>query len=232
MKEERKFDNYVRDSEKVHTNRVLSDIKLVHPELDKKQSNRNKIKKRLAWIVPFATIAVCTAIIIPCVLLNDKNIGKNPDTDNRYGYQIGDYNTRVVNSTIKEYNEQTGSELLYLDWYDVCVDGKTGCVTREYFDVKTDERLGFLETMMHEEKEIAMELSVVFNDNSLQRLAADIESCKIEAKINNVDVFWVKRNDNFIGTFLWNKNRYFLNLTYAPDENALFEIVEEILTKK
>ncbi len=77
-----------------------------------------------------------------------------------------------------------------------------------------------------------MELSVVFNDNSLQRLAADIESCKIEAKINNVDVFWVKRNDNFIGTFLWNKNRYFLNLTYAPDENALFEIVEEILTKK
>lgn len=71
-------------------------------------------------------LAVCLAIVLPITLL-DKAVP--PPSQSRYTYTYSNLSKYNLGLTIKEYAEQNGADILYIDWYEKTDE----CVTTKYF---------------------------------------------------------------------------------------------------
>ncbi len=84
----------------------------------KRRQRRKRLAVRLCSVAAaFVLVAVCLSVVLPIVLNNDSVVR----------YSDADITYLSAEFTLKEYSQQHGSEILYLDWYEDIHDAIKGC---------------------------------------------------------------------------------------------------------
>lgn len=232
MREERKLNKAIKQDGINTQSEILEELKRRYPQYveqsDKKQAPARK--RILAFISAIATVVVCVAIVVPCVvLLPNRNSGAgNGGKDNiRYCTQE-EYEKNDADYTIGEYRENHNLHFLYFDWYEVGEDFNTYCYTSN-----ADNEILCLEeqTYLPQSNEF-VQLSITRANVYLSEFDQPIKKCKNEHVYKNHLLKW-SVNDTASTCILENNGyRYFIQILQGQDENRLFELVAELLETK
>lgn len=226
MFEERKLRKLLEKDCEERRERNLQRLKELHPELfppKEKAVKKEFNKKWLGLIVPTASVAVGLAIILPVVLVGNDVVVPPQPTD-RY-CSSSEYSLVQVEETIKQYNERSGKQYCYFDWYDVSED----IYSNHYVDNVTDEVLGVFESMYNTELEIAVGLKATPKNIYLETLEVKDGIIKNEVTINDDVVNWNIIESDIMCTVVHGDYRYYVTLFYSNDETQLFSLIEELL---
>ncbi len=228
MSIEDKFHKLIQTHGQKERDSILKDIYAQMPELAPKSKpvkKRMSLRQKLFISMPIVAVGVCAAIVLPCVLIDNNPQTSIPTT---YKYVLGvDYETKTENaSTIKEYNEKQGAELLYFDWYEAVEE----IITVNYVRKNAKEVLSIKENAITLNGEESITLAVVKNNFELD-VYSGYSVCSGTHNIGEVTVKWYSatNNNNAMGFFEHNGYRYYITLEWSADENRLFELVNELL---
>lgn len=202
----------------------------LHGRLDISQTEEPQPNKR-RWCFDVKTAvlgavgicAVCLAIVLPIALRNEPT---NTPTSNRYYYSETEFSSDDLGCTIKEYSEQTGKDILYLDWYDLVEVS----VTKKFFlkDNKSDI-IYITEDLYHGETGDHVYLAVTEERNHVQTLDIIQDSCFYNDEYNNVNIKWSYDMLHSRAYFEYNGYKYYVQLFMPDTEEAILDIVKEIL---
>lgn len=226
MREEDKLYKAIKQDGIDTQSEILEELKRRYPQYVEQSNSQNVSvgKRKIAIISALATVAVCLAIVLPCVLL----LPNHDDGDNiRYCAQ-GEYEKSSVQYTIGEYREQSGLKFLYFDWYEQGED----CSTSFYISNSGDEVLCWEESIYLIQSNEFVQLSITKDNVYLSAFDFNIKSCDEEHVVDNHTVKWAVIGDVALSIFEDNGYRYFIQIEEGQDENRLFELVAELLETK
>lgn len=205
----------------------------LHSRLDLSQTEEPLPKKRrrffdvkTAVLGAVSICAVCLAIVLPIALRNEP---LNTPTPNRYYYSASEFSSDDLGFTIKEYSAQEGKNILYIDWYDLAEVS----VTKKFFleDNKNDI-IYITEDLYHSETGNHVYLAVTEEQNYIDTLDLIRDSSLYNYEYNNVNINW--SYDMLISRayFEYNGYKYYVQLFEPTTEEAILDIVKEILDNK
>ena len=233
MNDRRKFDRLARNSGAKERDKLIDGIRSQCSDVCQKRKRRTLTGGRLTVLLSSCAVAVCAAIILPCVLLLGGNGGNggNGDngggTDNRY-CSAADVETQPSQYTIKQYGEQFNESILYLDWYDVPNVCTTNIITLK----ETDEQIGIDETIINISTLESVRIQLIkwnFYIDTLDEIAKMCDSNKI---LDGVKIEWIQAGGDFSAVFVNDSYRYYVTYSGSDDEARFFEIIAEMLEAK
>ena len=190
------------------------------PQQDEEQikSTRRGFRLKAVALGIAAMCAVCLAIVLPISLRNNAPTLSN----NRYTYSVDDCLADNMGLTIKEYSEQTGKNILYIDWYDIAEE----CLTKKYFlPDKEDEIIYITEDLLNGETGDHVRLSIVSTNTSIDELDTFRDFCTLNYKFNGIIIYWVYNFDISRAYFEYSGYKYYLRLDYPMSEQSILDIV-------
>ncbi len=204
--------------------RVLSRIKgelakEAPPTVARKKLSFKKIASIAAAAVVTLGIGVFSAIYF------SKQGGVNtPKDENRY-CASNEYSEMSTELTLKEYALQTEQNILYFDWYENAAELRNK--TYEMNDTK--EVICFKEEMLNIQTGTYINLYVTDDKTELEELSA-YNMCVSENTILNIKVNYVYKRAEGLVKFEYNGYRYYLRVDMPQSEQAMFALVEELLS--
>ncbi len=200
----------------------------LHSRLNLSQTDEPQTKNRRRFFdVKTAVLgavgisAVCLAIVLPIALRNEPS-----NTTDRYYTSDSEFSRADLGCTLKEYSEQTGKDILYLDWYE------TGgaYVTKKYFlkDNKNDI-IYITEDLYNGETGYDIYFAVTEERNHVDVLDLIQSLCPNKYEYNNINIVWSYNEAVSKACFEYNGYKYYIQLFYPTTEEAIFDIVKQIL---
>ena len=230
MSIEKKFHKLIQSHGKEERDAILADIYARMPELAPKSKPAKKFAKRNMWFAigtPVAA-ALCLAVVLPCVLIDDKPQTGFPNASYKYA-QGTDYSIKNHDAvTINGYNAQYGTDIKMFDFYAYAEN----VVTVNFVHNKTSEVLGIQEEIIPDGANEKITLAATKQNVYLDSLENAFVNCTETYKINTVEVNWACATDlkeKLLGVFEDSGYRYYITLEWNNDENRLFELVAELL---
>lgn len=230
MSIEKKFHKLIQSHGREERDAILADIYARMPELAPKSKPAKKFAKRNMWFAigtPVAA-ALCLAVVLPCVLIDDKPQTGFPNASYKYA-QGTDYSIKNHDAvTINNYNAQYGTDIKMFDLYAYAEN----VVTVNFVHNKTSEVLGIQEEIIPDGATEKITLAATKQNVYLDSLENAFASCSSLYSIGNTEIKW--NNDGNVleelrGVFEYAGYRYYITLEWNNDENRLFELVAELL---
>lgn len=185
---------------------------------------QNLFKKpaHLVACLSTAVAVVCLAIILP-IALNDG--GGTPTPPNRY--TSGHDSDRLdMDCTLKEYAQQNGLSMLYVDWYDIADNVNTALYVNPS---DHDDVYYYEEFITHAETGYTVYLDVTDLFTRVDILERFEFNCDNEEIIKGVSVHWYGDNVTSRACFEYGDYRYFVELLFHPAKDIVLEIVQSML---
>ncbi|MDE5592638.1 MAG: hypothetical protein K2I75_01755 [Clostridiales bacterium] len=232
MREENKLNKLIKQDGIDTQSDILEELKRRYPQYVEQSGNKRVTarKRKFAFISAIAAVAVCVAVIVPCVVLlpnRNDGIGSGGKENIRYCTQ-SEYEKSNVQYTIGEYRENNNLNFLYFDWYDFGDEFNTYCYTSH----SDNEVLCLEEQAYLPEKDEFVQLSITKANVYLSTFDSTISNCTNEQTIGNHTVKWRVKGEEATCVFEDDGYRYFIQVKPAEDENRLFELVTELLETK
>ncbi|MDE6618481.1 MAG: hypothetical protein K2K13_05610 [Clostridiales bacterium] len=205
----------------------------LHSRLDISQTEEPQPEKRrrffdvkTAVLGAVSICAVCLAIVLPIALRNEPT---NTPPSDRYYYSESEFSRADLGCTIKDYSEQTGKDILYIDWYDLA----EASVTEKVFlkDNKKDI-IYITEDLYHRETGDHVYLAVTEEHNHVKTLDIIRDSCFWNYEYNNVNIKWSYDSLHSRAYFEYNGYKYYVQWFMPDTEEGILDIVKEILDNK
>lgn len=166
--------------------------------------------------------AVCLAIVLPISLRKD---APTAPSQNSFNYVAADFAKDNLGLTIKEYAEQTGKNILYLDWYDIADE----CVTTKYFlPTDKDNIIYIAEEILNGETGDHIFIDVAAENNSIDELDAVAETCIRDYEYKNTNIKWSYTLSTSRAYFEYKGYKYYLQLSEPMSEQAILDIIKEM----
>lgn len=187
---------------------------------------QNLFKKPYRLIASIsAAVAVCLAIVLPVTLNNSGGTPTPPPQSDRFlsgekKYKIG------LDCNLKEYAQQNGLSMLYVDWYDIADNVDTALYVNPddhddvyYFsehitDGETGERVYLYVTDL---------FTRIDSFDRFLRLGNQVTIT------NGVSIHWYGNDKHSSAYFEYGDYRYFVELMYPFAEDSILEIVQSML---
>ena len=193
------------------------------PQAEESQPNKRRrfFNVKTAVFGAVSICAVCLAIVLPIVLHNEPS-----NTPDRYYYSESEFSSDDLGCTIKEYAEQAGKDILYLDWYDT--DG--AYITEKHFlkDNKNDI-IYITEELYNGETGDQVYLAVTEKQNYVDTLDLIQDSCVYNYEYNNININWSYDMITSRAYFEYNGYKYYVRLFEPTSEEAILDIVKDML---
>lgn len=197
----------------------------LHRDLDLSQAEEPQAKrKRFLNVKTFALgflgiCAVCLAIVLPISLRS----APQEQPEDRYR-SSAELTSSVLGCTIKEYGEQTGKSILYVDWYDV-----SDCVSKKYYLPEDEDDIVYLyENYFNDETGDVVKLSVVDLHTHVDTIEASVLYLDQQYEYNNVNIKWSGTSACSRAFFQYGEYRYYVELEYPTSEDAVLDIVKNM----
>ena len=192
------------------------------PQKERQIKSRRKISlKALAFGIA-GMCAVCLAIVLPISLYNNTT----PSSQDKFTYAAVDFLYDDLGLTIKEYSEQTGKNLLYIDWYDVADE----CVTTKYYlPDKEDDIIYIAEDLINGETGDCVWFAVVETNVFIDELETVRDICDMSYEYNNTQINWSYNINISRAYFVYQGYKYYFKLDYPTSEQAILDIVKDML---
>ena len=117
------------------------------------RKRRQQLSIRLSSIAVALIFVVTLSIVLPIVLQPEETILRYNDSNIQF---------ETVEYTLKEYAQNTGENILILDWYDTA----DTCNTKRYFDVNNIDTTVFMQEFFDYEG-LSVELSALKNNDKI-----------------------------------------------------------------
>ncbi len=204
--------------------RVLSRIK---GELAKETPStvaRKKLSfKKIASIAAAAVVTLGVGIF-SAVYFTRQGGTPAPKDENRY-CASSEYSEIATDLTLKEYALQTEQDILYFDWYENAAE-----LRNKTFEINdTKEVICFKEEMFNTNTGAYIKLYVTDNKTDLEELAF-FNNCINENAVSNIKVNYIYTRAEGRVKFEYNGYRYYLRVDMPQSEQAMFALVEELLS--
>ena len=168
-----------------------------------------------------ALVAVCLIIAIPIMLKN------NERSSMRY-CSISDCIPKDIDCTVKDYAADKGLPLLYIDWYDKAET----IITRLLVNKDDEDDIIYIHELIQDgETGDIVDLAIVEQNIIVDSLAFYDEACTRTTTISNISVDWYYRNRVSAAIFKFNGYKYYIVLDEPMEEEAVLQIVEEMLNR-
>lgn len=197
----------------------------LHRDLDLSQAEEPQAKrKRFLNVKTFALgflgiCAVCLAIVLPISLRS----APQEQPEDRYR-SSAELTFSDLGCTIKEYGEQTGKSILYIDWYDV-----SEYVSKKYYLPEDENDIVYLcEQMVHLDLGYEVTLSVTDVHTHVDALDLNAGSLDREYEYKNVNIKWGIASDSTSAFFEKDGYKYYVELEYPTSEDAVLDIVKNM----
>ena len=184
--------------------------------------SRRKVSLKAVAFGIAGMCAVCLAIVLPISLYNNTTT----PSQEKFTYAAVDFLYSDLGLTLKEYSEQTGKNILYIDWYDIVDD----CVTTKYFlPDKESDIIYIAEDLYNGETGDHVRLSVIDFNINVDRLNDIKDLCVQNYEYNDINIDWVYNIDASRAYFEYNGYKYYVRLDYPMSEQAILDIVKDML---
>ncbi len=216
MRVEKKFHKLIQKQGAEHRALLLEKIRenIKDDNIEKKPPAPRKKSKKHLWgiIAPVAAAAAC-AVIIPCALL----LGKDDGTE--YYSDGGDYTLSTTDKTLKQYNEEFGTNYLYYDLYDVADDMYDG------FIVPTGggSAIGMTERIIVLQNGWNIDMNVVDSEVSTESFEHFEETCSNLDTSFGFEIKWAVSEKDVRCTFIYEDNKYYIKFYGEKDEAFFFD---------
>ena len=183
-------------------------------------------KRKTRWAIVFAPICaclVCLAIILPFALKPEPSA---PEI--RYCYS-DDYFLSPAETTVKEYSESSGKNLLYIDWYDIAEEVQTMWHVHKN---NPDDRICLEETLANGETGEIVVLQIVETNVEIDYLVSLQSSLKDTYEYNGVTIKYHTDVDGGTASFVYGNYKYFIETDNVSEERSVLDIAENMLDKK
>lgn len=211
------IDEYKEDSdalyERIHE-QVESSI-VQHAQVKKK---RKKIMSSVFSVATAFILIVCLAIVLPIVL--------QQEGDDTIRYNGTNIQSEVVNYTLKDYIQNLGEPILYLDWYDTA----DVVSTTRYYDVDNVETTVYMQEYLFNEG-YSVELSVLKNNDKIvvETLEVEWDAPKYTSTKDGVSITYQLFRDKCNTKFEYEGYTYYLNfLDSAELEDFIIPTIESM----
>lgn len=169
-----------------------------------------------------AMCAVCLAIVLPISLREDT--APKP-LQKKYTYSAAALSVDNLGLTIKEYSEQTGKNILYIDWYDIADE----CTTKKYFlPDKKDNIIYISEDLLNGETGDYVWLAVVETNIFIDELETIPDVCDLSYEYNSTKIHWSYNTDVSRAYFEYGGYKYYLKIEYPMSEQAILDIIKDM----
>ena len=168
-------------------------------------------------------IAVSIAIVLPISL---RKSAPAPHSQQRYTYNAADFDQGDLGLTVREYAEQIGKNILYLDWYDNADE----YVTTKYFLPNEEDKIIYIsEDIYNGETGDHVRFSFVDNNIDVDYLEEFKESCKLNYEYNNMIISWGCESTIVSRAYFeYNDYKYYVQLFEPMSDQAVLDIVKEM----
>lgn len=145
------------------------------------------------------------------------------ENEGRYFTAVS-YDAVTTETTLKEYAEDIGKNLLYFDWY-----AETDHLKDYVWQLKdTQEIICFNEEIVDVETGSLVYIFVLEADIQVESFSLD-ESTDRKSEINGISVDWREMSTRAYANFEYEGYRYYLRVKDPADENYILTLVEELL---
>ena len=166
--------------------------------------------------------AVVIGVFAAWGFLSLKN-GPNDDNKGRY-FTSQSYEKVNTQSTLKDYAQEIGKDLLYFDWYT-----ETDYLKNQAWQLKdTQEIICFQEEIIDINTGCKVEIFVMEADTEIEGLDF-VEETDKNSKIKEVEIDWRYSRFSAYADFEYEDYQYYLRVDEPIDENHILTLVEELL---
>ena len=180
--------------------------------------------RKIAWVTSLASVCaclICLAIILPFVVKTEE-----PTPPAKRYCVMSDYVLAPAESTVKEYSESSGKNLLYIDWYDIADDVQTMWIVHR--DDASD-RICLEETLVNGETGDMVVLRITDVNTEVDYYVTLMERCEKDCDYNGVEIKWHNDVKSSVATFEHDGYRYIIELKDPMDEQDILDIAESML---
>ncbi|MCH5161603.1 MAG: hypothetical protein J1G04_06190 [Clostridiales bacterium] len=232
MREEKQFKKIVEEKLSPLYGDIKKELEGEFPEMfeDKKEKAKRADKRKKTAIGFLAAVAVCCAVILPCALLlpreDNSNIhyGGGGDLGNSGGApQPTSYHVVDSDLTIKEYNEEYGTDILHFDFYD----DASSCTTKLYVDNRTDEMFCIEERMVSVS---VGTVTLMSEENGAEESVVGeyVYKCTLTQELDFGELKYIVTGGNVYGLFEYGNRRYGVTLENETNAQRLFELLKNL----
>lgn len=220
---EYKIDNAIEGVNRERKEELRVQLRL---DLDLSQTEEPQVKSRRfinvkTFALGFAGIcAVCLAIVLPISL---RTVPQEQSPERFSSTTQLTYSD--LGCTLKEYGEQTGKNLLYVDWYDVAGE----LVTEKYYLPENKDRTIYLSEYIYNE-ETGDQLLFRITDmyTHVDYLDAFRNVCLNDYEYNNVKMKLGADSGETRAFFEYDGYNYYVSLQYPTSADDIFYVIEKI----
>ena len=227
MSRERKFHELIEQQNREEKDVVWAKIQQKEAEREKEKSAPVSPKLRsFCWRKWMPILASSlTAVVIGgfatwgFLSLND---GKN-DNKGRY-FTSQSYEIVATQTTLKDYAQDIGKDLLYFDWYEE-TDYLQDVVWRLN---DTQEIICFQEEIIDINTGCKVKLHALEADTEIEDLSRDMETDR-KSEIGEIPIDWNYSRFGACANFVYEDYKYYVRVDEPIDENHILDLVEELL---
>lgn len=198
-----------------------SRLKLSQAEDPQTKKTRRFFGVKAAVFGAVGICAVCLAIVLPIALRN-----KSSNTPDRYYYTESEFSSDDLGCTIKEYAEQTGKNILYLDWYET---GGAYVTEKHFLKDNKNDIIYITEEVYNGETGDQVYLAVTEKKNYVDTLDHIQNLCPNKYEYNNINIDWSYNEVSSKACFEYNGYKYYVRLFEPAGEEAILDIVKDML---
>ena len=162
-------------------------------------------------------VIICLSVFIPFAL-------KNKTPAERYCIAGECIETKI--QSIKEFSKDNSLNILYYNWYD------TGEVisSKLFMDAKDNDKFVYItEEIVNGVTGDFVKLSITDIHTKVDIFEKYWNNCDKECLSKNIKVYWKAQNTSSMAYFEYDGYRYFVELDHPESEEAILDIVAEML---
>ncbi|MCH5162639.1 MAG: hypothetical protein J1G38_04035 [Clostridiales bacterium] len=200
----------------------------LHARLGMSQNEEPRKKDRKRFFSPkvisfgiAGLCAVCLAIVLPISL----HKSASSPSSAKYTYNASDFSDADLGFTIKDYAEQTGKNILYIDWYDIADDYMT---TKYFLPNKVNDIIYLSEELYNGETGDHVCLSVVNTNTNVDTLDSIEKACNFHYTYNDTNIGWSYSLSLSTAYFEYDAYKYYILLYDPITEQSILDIVKSM----
>ena len=222
MSRERKFHEFIEEQNREEKDAVWAKIQQKDEPIPVSSKSRSFSWRKWTPILASSLAAVVIGVFATWGFLSWQN---KPNDDNKGRYFTSQsYETVNTQSTLKDYAQEFGKELLYFDWY-----AETWHLRDRVWQVKdTQEIICFQEEIADVDTDCIVYIYVIQADIEIEGFSL-FEETNLMNEVKGVQVDWKKASFTVYANFIYEDYKYYLRVDEPIDENYILDLVEELL---
>ena len=222
MSRERKFHELIEEQNREEKDAVWAKIQQKDEPIPVSSKSRSFSWRKWTPILASSLAAVMIGVFATWGFLSWQN-KPNDDNKGRY-FNSQSYETVDAQSTLQNYAQEIGKELLYFDWY-----AETWHLRDRVWQVKdTQEVICFQEEIADIETDCIVYLFVIQADTEIEGFFGD-EETERTSEVDGIQIDWKYSKYSSNANFIYEDYKYYLRVDEPIDENYILDLVAELL---